>query len=65
MWQTEVFATCSQRGIASSNLLGSGGNWGVGLFLEQGVGAHSQSGGRRRSHGHDVIALASDWGTHK
>ena len=41
------------------------GSWGVGLFLEQGVGAHSQSGGRRRSHGYDVIALASDWRTHK
>ena len=36
----------------------------VGAIFRMG-GADSQSGGRRRSRGYDVIALASDWRTYK
>ena len=60
MWQEELPLSFRARDRVRTRCL-----QGVGVAIFRMGGADSQSGGRRRSRGYDVIALASDWRTHK
>ena len=60
LWQEELPLSFRARDRVRTRCL-----QGVGVAIFRMGGADSQSGGRRRSRGYDVITLASDWRTHK